>query len=251
MVPQDINNKLQLARKVVFATTSVFAVVLIILCGLLINRTTSWGYGFYYPFSALGIATAFLTLLTLPPMLFLSIKRKGAVTSMISIEVAWTWFLWILWLSTGGNAAGYNLVGCGGSYYYDYYYGSYYSSSSYGGSCREAQALTAFAFLGWIMLFAYNIALISFVVRLHMRGHTNVWTGYITETDFTAAPAHGNTAGVMQHDPKFAPQYPASSVSSAGPYPGSPNPGYPVNPGYPAAVPHPQHVQAGSPYPQV
>jgi len=247
-----MNARLQLARKVVFATTSVFAVVLIILCGLLIHRTMGWGYG-YYPFSALGIATALLTLSTLPAMLFLSIKRKGAVTSMIAIEVGWTWFLWILWLSTGGNAASYSILGCGGTYYYSYYT-SYTYSSSDGGSCPEAQALIAFSFLGWFMLFAYNITLISFAARLHMRGHARVWNGFITETDFNAGPAHGNTAGVT-HDPKFAPQYPASTVSSPGPYPAntlsSPNPGYPVNPGYPAGAPHPQHVQAGSPYPQV
>jgi len=71
-----------------FAIASSFTVL--ILAAVVINFTSNDYYGRYYTFGALGIATSSLTLLTLPVMLLYSANRKGAFTSMISVEVAWT-----------------------------------------------------------------------------------------------------------------------------------------------------------------
>ena len=124
----ELNNAFKLLRMVVFgtwlligpcvcgthlssvATTSFFALIVIILGALVTNFSDKFLDGFFN-YAALGIATGLLTLLTLPTMfvyrtisffffffwcctnllrLALSMVRKGAVTSMIAVEIAWT-----------------------------------------------------------------------------------------------------------------------------------------------------------------
>ncbi|KAF8966508.1 hypothetical protein BDZ97DRAFT_687837 [Flammula alnicola] len=172
---QDLNGTLSIARTIAFGIATLFAFLVLCLGAAITNYTTTSFFGGYFSFAALGIATAVLTLLTLPVMLFLSIQRKGAITSMIAIEIGWTWFLWILWLSVGGSSAG------------TVWLGNCSICRKRRGYVRETQALTAFGFLAWIVLFAYNITLIVFVIRQHMRGNSSVWTGYVNETDFAAA----------------------------------------------------------------
>ena len=96
------------AHRYSLATTSLFALIVIILSGLVTNFSDSFLGGFFN-FAALGIATGLLTLLTLPamfvassiffsrdfltlnePRLALSMVRKGAFTSMIALEIGWT-----------------------------------------------------------------------------------------------------------------------------------------------------------------
>lgn len=85
-------------------------------------------------------------------------------------------------------------------------------------------------------VFFYNITLYVLIIRQHMRGNSNVWTGFITETDFAAAGP--NSAGYSNKAPEagFAPQYQAPAVA----------PVYPTQQ-YQGAPPH----QATSPHPQV
>jgi len=66
-----------------------FSFIVLILAAMIINFTIT-EIGIYYTFSSLGITTSILTLLTLPVMLLYSANRKGAFTSMISVDVAWT-----------------------------------------------------------------------------------------------------------------------------------------------------------------
>ena len=90
------------------ATTSLFALIVLILSGLVTNYSRG-----FLPFASLGIATALFTLLSLPAMfvynapfseneiffltvtlpvsrLALSMVRKGAFSSMIALEIGWT-----------------------------------------------------------------------------------------------------------------------------------------------------------------
>lgn len=219
---------------VVFGVTSLFAFIVVVLGGLVTNFTDSYLGGFF-SFAALGIATGILTLLTLPAMLAVSLIRKGAITSMIVVEIAWTWFLWILWLSVGGSTASIYLIGNCGRY------------SGFAGSveaaCNESTAIAAFGFLSWILLMAYNAALITLTFRQHLRGNSGVWTRDIIETDFNAP---GNTTQVVYDNkvnPGFAPQYPPAQmgtpVAATQPYPQSPY----AQPQATGSYPHPQSAQ--------
>jgi len=65
-----------------------FAFAVLVLAALITHFTSSFYFGGYFSFAALGIATSILTFLTLPVMLVLSMSRKAAIPSMISIEIA-------------------------------------------------------------------------------------------------------------------------------------------------------------------
>jgi len=223
---QDPNATFAFVRKTVFVVASVFAFLELALGSAITNWTSTNFFGSYFSFAALGIATGILTFLTLPVLLFLSIKRQNAITSMVAIELGWTWFLWIMWLSTAGSAASvFWITDCTNHF-----------DSEAETICREVQAFTAFGFLTWIILFAYNILLMVLVIRQHMRGNTSVWTVYIMEVDFAASGPLSGSGIESKASPSFAPQYPPTQVDAvnyAGP---------------PVMTPQPTTT---SPYPQV
>ncbi|KAJ3496998.1 hypothetical protein NLJ89_g10408 [Agrocybe chaxingu] len=141
---QDLNRIFGLVRTGVFGVVSLFALIAIILAAIVTNWTNTYYLLGYFPSAALGIATGILTILTLPVMWFLSVKRKGAVTSMIVVEIAWTWFLWIMWVAVGGSTAGTFWIGsCEGL-------SVLRGAGSAETACRSTQGLTAFGFLNWI-----------------------------------------------------------------------------------------------------
>jgi len=197
----DINSIFKLVRLVVFGVATLFAFIAIVLGGLLTHFSNMYLGGFY-SFAALGIAVGLLTILTIPVMLTLSIIRKGAFTSMIAIEIAWVWLLWILWLSVGGSAAGFTIVEDCSNF-----------APVVRAACSEVSAMTAFGFLSWLNLLFYNVLLISLTFRQHLRGHTGIWTQDVTDTDFMAP---GNTTTQIVYDPKvnpgYAPQYPPAGT---------------------------------------
>jgi hypothetical protein len=255
----ELNSMFRLTRIVVFATTSFFAFIVIILGGLVTNYDNNLFDGFFvFSFAALGIATGVFTLLTLPVMLALSMFRKGLFTSMIAVEIAWTWILWILWIAVGGNSAtGLAIVGSCSQYV-----------PSAAAACNESSGIAALGFLSWIMLLGYCSFLATLTFRQHMRGNTGIWTKDVTETDFTAVGA--NTTQIVfdnksssatypnQYPPAGTPiqqQTPGSYTQAGLPYQqGSPYP-QPQAPGLynqpQAAGSFTQQSKAGSPYPQV
>lgn len=116
----------------------VFSVIVLGLSAHLIALTEQ-SFSSYLIFCALGVATAGLTIATVPVMyliitsvyssplnlflhrLFIDIMRRGAFTSMILVELIWlcktfiscsTWLvtfcravvLWVLWVATAGEA---------------------------------------------------------------------------------------------------------------------------------------------------
>jgi len=170
-----------LVRTCVFGVATLFALLELAL-GAAITSLTMVDDNGYFSFAALDIATAILTMTTLPVMLLLSRYRNGAFTSMVGIEVGWTCFLWIMWLAVGAaTASDLPFINCNFAF----------------GLCPELQAMTAFGFLTWILLFAYNMTLFVLVFRQQLRGNGGVWTGYILETDF-AAPGPSSSGYLLE-----------------------------------------------------
>ncbi|KAF8875346.1 hypothetical protein CPB84DRAFT_1796614 [Gymnopilus junonius] len=234
-----------LVRAAVFVTVTVFAVLELALGAAITNWTTTKLNGFF-SFAALAIATAILTICTLPVMLFLSFRRTGAIPSMVASEFGWTWILWILWLAVGGSAANIS-----GTRIVMALIDSVHNQL--GTLCREVQALEAFGFLAWIVLFAYNIILTYIIVTQTTRGNANIWTIYIMQVEFDtpAQVAPQPSMGDVENkaDANFAPQYPPTPNPIASPSPAStPNPNY-------ASVNQPMMSTptsaTTSPYPQV
>ncbi|THU91971.1 hypothetical protein K435DRAFT_840752 [Dendrothele bispora CBS 962.96] len=119
-------------------------------------------------FEGLGIATAAITIATVPLMVGMELTRKGAFTSMVVVELTWLGILWVLWLVTGARTIRL--------------FDAFFSSGCHGlhndklTFCRETQAIAAFGFLSsgiilmfyWIFLFAASITAAS-------HGNSQVW----------------------------------------------------------------------------
>ena len=165
-------------------TATFFSLIVLALSAHITSWTSSFIYGGYYSFAALGIATAILTMLTLPtayvqrlhrrhvsypphqPLAFtesqgcdnidgccgacmdLCVDSSQVVKGLSLIILFPLGFLWIMWLSVGASAASYNwLGGCGATY------GGLYNSwySGWATACHETRAVTALGFLTWLL----------------------------------------------------------------------------------------------------
>ncbi|KAH6896404.1 hypothetical protein BKA70DRAFT_754560 [Coprinopsis sp. MPI-PUGE-AT-0042] len=100
-------------------------------------------------------------------MYWLSVSRKGAFTSYVVTEVAWCWFLWIMWIATAGSSTWVNLFS--------------------GSVASEAQAFEAFAFINWFALLFYTTTLFVVAIISHSKGHSAVWTSAVKDFDFNSA----------------------------------------------------------------
>jgi len=228
---------LPLLRTIVFVASSLMGLAVLAMSAHIISWLSSFVDITLYEYAALGLATGLLTILSLPAMLMISIGRKGAVTSMIVVELCWLWFLWVMWVATAGEVANTVSFGsCGGA------------EGIAATLCAETLTIEALGFVAWFMLMAYSLTLLIFTVMAHMRGHSSIWTSSVREVDFTApavfsAPVQPSYEVKMDNTGFSAPQ----SEFSASQYPPF-NPGTPVS-GY-AGIPQVQQ-QPMSPYPQV
>jgi hypothetical protein len=139
-------------------TVIVFSIITMALAAHLTNFTNSL-IGGYYTFAALAIATAVLSIITIPVMIVVDNMRKGAFTSMIAFEIGWLSFLWILWLSSGATAAQANTVTFNGCHFFDCKPIGLFSKwhltqtlpAAVSTACHEFSAIEAFSFLNWII----------------------------------------------------------------------------------------------------
>jgi hypothetical protein len=220
------------SRIILFSLTITFSLIDLGLNAYFISLTVPY---FYFIFSALGVATAVLTILTVPIMLIVDFVRRGAFTSMIVFELLWLFVLAILWVATAGEAI----------YTFNYYYprGCVYADvdptdNTY---CLELQAVEAFAFLNFFIFLGYACVLLVFSIIGSSRGNS-VWTSSVKEATFLAQKS-----------------WPAQQQVPLNQYSGAPPTGYTGTPvshpqqlgtysthsGTPAHSPHmqPQHFQ--------
>ncbi|KAJ7499323.1 hypothetical protein FB451DRAFT_954409, partial [Mycena latifolia] len=153
-----------------------FAVIVLGLSAALTSTTEEFLAG-YFEFAALAIATAALTLITLPIMIALEFLRPStAFTSMIVVELSWLSILWVLWLATAADSAQAGqltfISGCG------------YINNSIEGACRETAAIQAFSFLNWIILMTYTTLILVLTIIASARKHTGVWKSSVADAPF-------------------------------------------------------------------
>lgn len=157
----------------IFSLSIVFSLIVLGLNAYYISLTQP----LYFIFSALGVATALLTILTVPVMLIVDSIRRGAFTSMIVVELVWLFILWVLWVATAGEAAAT----------FNYYFprGCIYASvdPTANAYCMELQAIQAFAFLNFFIFLGYTGTLLVFAIIAGSRGNS-VWTSSVKESTF-------------------------------------------------------------------
>ncbi|OBZ78967.1 hypothetical protein A0H81_00689 [Grifola frondosa] len=215
---------LQLARLVTLSWTIFCAVIIL---GLSADVTSVGNNNFsgYFTYGALGIATALLALLTVPPMLVIDLLRTGAFTSMIAVELSWLGFLWIMFLATGGSAAD-----SAANFWGSCSFWSTIGLSASANACRETSGIAAFGFLAWIVLLGYFVALLTMSIIHATRGH-HVWTVSLKQANFDAFPDPPTTAPNMEDKaPENVVLQPQPSAYPPAGYlgqPTTPQPGHP------------------------
>ncbi|KZO96653.1 hypothetical protein CALVIDRAFT_109819 [Calocera viscosa TUFC12733] len=180
----------------IYSTIALFALIVLGLGGHLL-------YG-------LAIASGVLTLVTVIPVLVIDHFRRGTFVAWTGFELAWLFILWVLWISTGGQAA--SLASLCGGYSYDYFGDSYYVGLAEG-YCHELSAIAAFGFFNFFLMLGMFIYIIIMAVRAHQGGYTNIWQDSLVEYKTnpnigTAGPGTTYTQNTamnsMSNEPKYA-----------------------------------------------
>jgi len=239
---------LGILRIVAFASTLLLSVVVLGLTAHFTSTTNTYLQS-TFNFSALSLASASITIVSLPVMLIVDFMRTGAFTSMVVVELVWIFVVWVLWLSTAADTAWFASL--------EFVSSCNYINKIVSTACREVQAIEAFSFLIWIILMAYTITLLVYAIIGSSRGH-KTWTSTVKQANFLAPAAQ--TDGVQepqyQQGPPVTPsmhQYPPPNPSPQGyPAPGAPPQGYPA-PGTPSqgyvapGIPSQGYVAPGTP----
>ncbi|KAG8776155.1 hypothetical protein FRC12_001069 [Ceratobasidium sp. 428] len=200
-------------RSVSFIAVLAFALIILGISGHWLSLIQGY-YSIYTNFSAFALAVSVITWAFLLPIYLIGILRKGSILSWVVVEVGTCGLLWVLWLASASytsSITGGNALNC------DYRFLTPEAESI----CRQYQALQAFSWLNWLILFAYLVLLLVFAFRAQGQGHS-VWTSDVTDlSSYSAAggPQHGSNNGM----PAPAMQQNNYNHSGAPTHPGTPH----------------------------
>ncbi|KAF8530205.1 hypothetical protein BU17DRAFT_78819 [Hysterangium stoloniferum] len=204
--------------------------------------------GFAVPdYLGLALAISVITMVIVVPAVVIDFFRKGAFTSMVAVELGWSFVLMILWIaSAGASTAAQAGVNCN-------FVVNPFAGESFGSAnevCHEAQAIIAFGWLGFFLLLAWVVLLMFLTITSHTRGNTGVWTQPVTGTDFFAQK---EGMGQLQSQYGGVPQNAYGAPPMQQQYTGSPmqqqHTGAPVQTQY-SGSPGPQYTPTPPPQPQ-
>jgi len=210
---------LYVARVVVLSLTIVFSIIVLGLAADLTSTTETYLNG-AFTFASLGIASAVISIVTLPVLLLVDVLRTGAFTSMIVVELPWLLVNWVLWLATGALTAQFdqllnnncNLV-----------------SGVLATSCHEVQGIEGFSFLNWLLLMVYSIVVLVMAIIGSTHGHTT-WTSSVKHANFLGPSEGGGVPVVGQPAAPLQPPMQQQQYAQNVPVQGYPAQGYAVAP---------------------
>ncbi|CAE6436026.1 hypothetical protein ACGC1H_000858 [Rhizoctonia solani] len=173
-------------RLVSFATVLVFSLIVLGISGnwvsLLQGVATSFATS-----SSFSLAVSVITWAFMFPILLIGALRRGSFLSWVAVELGICGFLWVLWLAsasyTTSMSAGVAL-NC-----------DLARSMEAEGICRQYQAIEAFSWLNWLILFAYVVLVVVYAVKAMNKGQS-VWTMEITDLS-TAGSGSGTDASTI------------------------------------------------------
>jgi len=190
---------LYIARLGVLTVSLVFSVIVLGLAANLTSETQTY-FAVTYNFAALALASATISVVTLPVLLLVDILRNGAFTSMVVFELAWLFVLWVLWLATAALATQFNQD-------------VFDSNCSlvrvfFVAACHQEQTIVAFAYLIWLILMVYTIVLLVMAIIGSSRGN-KTWTTSVKHANFLG-PNDGAVAPAGQpgYEQNVGPQTP-------------------------------------------
>jgi hypothetical protein len=169
-------NFLPKIRFALFAIVLLFSLVELALCAKNISLTKAGLFiddgfeilqlsPFFFPFVAFGLAISVLTLVFLIPIMIIDVVRKGAVTSMIAFELAWTGLFWVLWLAVAADATAPGIFkDCN------------FEDDRVQTLCNQFPAIQGLAFFNWILLLGWWITLLVLAFNARRKVNTpNLW----------------------------------------------------------------------------
>jgi len=157
---------------------------------------------------------------------------KGCFHVDGSFRARWSFVLMVLWIASAGETTAVRAgVPCTFDTF-DEFGDVFTSTAAEAGQCHEAQAIIAFGWLNFFILFAWAIMLLVLTITSHTRGNTGVWTQPVTGTDFFArkegmGQPQTPYAGMPQNvygTPAMQQQYGGAPMQS--PYTGTPGQQY-------------------------
>jgi hypothetical protein len=201
---------LPLFRSIALNGAVVFAIIVLGLAAHLTAVTEEFLDG-YFVSAAMGIASAVLTIISLPVMIGIESRRRNAFTSMVIVELVWLSVLWILWLATTGLAAQDQSFSFGAGSSCDFF------NEGLVTACHESAGILAFSVLTWLFLMGYSVTLLVYAIIGATRGN-RTWTSTVRDDlltrsgpDSAAAPPLADKQLPMQTGTSVAPstmQYP-------------------------------------------
>ncbi|KAJ1308541.1 hypothetical protein OPQ81_004242 [Rhizoctonia solani] len=181
-------------RLVSFATVLAFSLIVLGISGywvsLLEGVATSLATS-----SSFSLAVSVITWAFMFPVLLVSTLRRGSFLSWVAMELGICGFLWVLWLAsaayTTSMSAGITL-NC-----------DLALTAAVESVCRQYQAIQAFSWLNWLILFAYLVLVIIFAVKAMNKGQS-VWTMEIADLSaaVSGSGADGSTIAASNHASK-------------------------------------------------
>jgi len=164
-------------RKTLFVLDVLMSLAVV---GLLAHLTSlTEDVGFYYSSFALGIATGAVSFIGRFIFWQVDSNRRGAMTSLVWFELAWTAILWILWISTAVSITALGLFrSCD------------YVNAGVQSACRQFQAAEGLAYVLWLFNFLWFCTLLIISVVVAARDpSSNVWSSPVPEHPFFTDPA--------------------------------------------------------------
>ncbi|CUA70283.1 hypothetical protein RSOLAG22IIIB_00638 [Rhizoctonia solani] len=166
-----------------FATVLAFSLIVLGISGYWVSQLQGVATSFATS-SSFSLAVSVITWAFMFPILLVSALRRGSFLSWVAIELGICGFLWVLWLAsasyTTSMSAGITL-NC-----------DLALTTEAESVCRQYQAIQAFSWLNWLILFAYIVIAVIFAVKAMNKGQS-VWTMEIT--DLAAAASGSATDG--------------------------------------------------------
>ncbi|KAF8530204.1 hypothetical protein BU17DRAFT_78818 [Hysterangium stoloniferum] len=163
-------------------------------------------------FLGLDVAVPVLTLVIIVPCIAIDFCKKGAVTSMVAVELGWSGFLMILWLAAAADTTSV-LSGVDCSFRGRFVFGV---SRFLRGFCHEQQALLAFTWLAWLTILAWFALLLMFTVISYSRGNVDICKQRVVGTDFYASR--------INEQPQTEKEGPSPHTNNNHPYTGQASP---------------------------
>ncbi|KAH7343902.1 hypothetical protein B0J17DRAFT_644406 [Rhizoctonia solani] len=177
-----------------FATVLLFSLIVLGISGHWVSQFQGVATIFATS-SSLSLAVSVITWAFMLPVLLLSILRRGSFLSWVAIELGICAFLWVLWLAsasyttsiTAGLALSCDLE----------------PTIGWENLCRQYQAIQAFSWLNWLILFAYVVLVVVFAVKAMNKGQS-VWTMEITDlsTANSGSATDGSTIAASNYTTK-------------------------------------------------